>query len=137
MELLAKAEENTAVILCDRGTIDGLAYGPGSARSFFQDLITEKAEEFGRYATMIHVETPPAASYTTNHIRHESPRQAHEIDGAIRQCWEGHPNRFVIPSARKFLEKAAIAIEVIRNQVPPCCRTHAHPELENLKNKVE
>ena len=83
-------------------------------------------QELARYSAVIHIETPPPAVYTNNNIRHESPQQAQEINEKLKQAWASHPNRFLVHSSGNFLEKAEAALEVIRNQVPVCCRTHSH-----------
>lgn len=53
---------NPAVVLCDRGTLDGLAYWPGAAEDFWSSLNTTEATEFSRYDAVIHLRTPSADS---------------------------------------------------------------------------
>ncbi len=125
MERLALADK-PAIILCDRGTVDGLAYWPSSRQAFFRGVETTMRQELGRYAAVVHIETAPLSAYTKNTIRHESPHQADEINERLKKAWQSHPNRFLIHSSGNFLEKAGAALEVIRNQVPACCRTHSH-----------
>ena len=125
MERLAVADR-PAMILCDRGTIDGLAYWPFSRQAFFRSVETTMRQELARYSAVVHIETPPSSVYTNNTIRHESSHQADEINEKLRQAWESHSNRFLVHSSGNFLEKAEAALEVIRNQMPVCCRTHSH-----------
>ena len=40
---------NPAIVLCDRGTVDGLAYWPGPPEEFWSSLDTTLDEELGRY----------------------------------------------------------------------------------------
>jgi predicted ATPase len=51
---------NPAIVLCDRGTIDGLAYWPGPAEEFWSSLGTTLQTELARYDAVIHLRTPPA-----------------------------------------------------------------------------
>ena len=80
MEHLAAAEEDAAVILCDRGTVDGLAYWPGTSRGLFGRHATTLAEELARYAAVIHVETPGPAAYERAGARVESMPEAKRIE---------------------------------------------------------
>jgi hypothetical protein len=49
---------NAAVVLCDRGTLDGLAYWPGAPGDFWAPLGTDRAQELVRYDAVIHLRTP-------------------------------------------------------------------------------
>jgi predicted ATPase len=95
------------VILCDRGTLDGLAYWPGDERDFFRDLDTSLDAELARYHAVIHLRTPPPGNgYDhSNPVRTESPEEAAAIDARILEVWSGHPNRFVVESTVRFLDK--------------------------------
>jgi predicted ATPase len=119
-------EPRPAMILCDRGAIDGLAYWPGSQASFFEEFDTTLEEQVARYSAVIHVEVPKAAWYRKNGIRRESVAQARAIDRKIARLWRHHPQQIMIGAEAGFIEKAAHAIELLRQQVPPCCRTHLH-----------
>jgi predicted ATPase len=62
-ELEAAADaENAAVVLCDRGTVDGAAYWAGEG-DLFSAVGTTRAIEMARYDAVIHLRTPtsPAA----------------------------------------------------------------------------
>jgi predicted ATPase len=123
LESSAEAANNAAIVLCDRGTVDGFAYWPGP-EDFWREVGTTRVAELRRYAAVIHLR-PPAAGAGYNHLnplRIESAGQAAVIDERIFLAWEGHPRRFLIESAPSFLEKAARALEVIREELPPCCR---------------
>ncbi len=126
MERLAAAVDDAAVILCDRGTIDGLAYWPGSSRGLLGHHGTTLHDELARYAAVIHVETAGPDSYERTGTRVESVEQARIIDARIRQAWNSHPLRYVISSSSNFLDKATLALELVRAQIPACCRTHPH-----------
>ena len=58
---------------------------------------------------------------------------AAEIDDRILRAWETHPRRFVVESAAEFLDKAAKTIEILRSEMPECCRRHAIPALRAVQ----
>jgi hypothetical protein len=123
VERLALEEGQSAVGLCDRGTLDGLAYWPGTAESFWQELGTTAEDELGRYAAVIHLETPPAnGGYNNqNPARAESALEAKVINDRILGAWKDHPRRFVIPSTTDFLDKTIAALKCIASELPSCC----------------
>ena len=77
---------------------------------------------------MIHLRTPPAASYNRdNPLRIESAAEAREIDERINQAWHAHPRRIVIDPEDDFLGKAAKALDALRTELPTCCRDYVLP----------
>ncbi len=124
LENLACEEKKAALLLCDRGTVDGLAYWPGSEEEFWHEVGTCKEREFSKYAVVIHLRTP-GKHQGYNHInpvRLESPEAAAIIDGNIEKAWKGHPKLFFVDSENEFLSKVELAIELIRQELPDCCR---------------
>lgn len=120
-------ESQPAVVLCDRGTIDGLAYWPGPPGAFFQGLGTTVEDEMKRYASVIHIEVPKSAAlYHKNGIRRETVAQARAIDRHIARLWRSHPRQTLVSAQAGFIDKAGYAIELLRSEVPQCCRTHLH-----------
>lgn len=126
LERIAIGEEVSAVALCDRGTIDGLAYWPGTEEEFWDIAGTTKDAEFQRYAAVIHLRSPHRdQGYNYNNpMRIETPNEANEIDQRLFRAWKGHPNHFVIGSEDSFLVKAEKAISILQDQLPDCCRMH-------------
>ena len=122
---------NPTIVLCDRGTLDGLAYWPGSVGDFWTSARTTVGEELARYDAVIHLRTPALEhGYNQqNPLRTESATAAAEIDARILSAWEMHPRRFVVESSASFLDKAARAIDILRNEMPDCCKTHGVPSL--------
>lgn len=112
-----------AIVLCDRGTVDGVAYWPGEAADFWSSLGTEARLELARYDAVIHLRTPPPGrGYNhRNPLRTETPAAAAEIDARILQAWADHPRRFVVESSARFLDKATRAIAILHGEVPECC----------------
>lgn len=129
LELTADAD-NAAVVLCDRGTVDGAAYwtGPGS---LWSAVGTTWEAELARYHAVIHLRTPtePDAYGRDNPLRVESLSEAGEIDARIAESWAPHPRRFMVEATPDFLTKAARALDLLRGEVPACCRHHVKPFL--------
>ncbi len=125
LEYLAHQEPQVAIALCDRGTLDGLAYWPLKRSQFFEYTGTSREEEMRRYAAVIHL-APPTQSggYRQEGIRVESAEEARRIDARISAAWSGHPKLFHVASTDDFFRKASQALSLIRDLLPPCCREH-------------
>jgi predicted ATPase len=122
MQRMAIEEGGAAMILCDRGTLDGLAYWPGTEREYFDDIATTRDAELARYTTVIHLRTPSLAQgYVASPFRVETAAEAAALDDRILAAWAGHPRRLVIPSAGDFLAKLAHTLAALRDEVPACC----------------
>ena len=127
LETVALENGRSAVILCDRGTLDGIAYWPGSRRAFCTEFGIDYRKELLRYSAVIHVEVPHEAwGYEKNRIRNESAEQAQEIDLRIARAWQEHPRVLNVSAQAGFLDKLACAIELLRGELPACCQTHLH-----------
>lgn len=125
-ELEASVEsDNVAILLCDRGTIDGEAYWPGTD-DMWAEVRTTKENELSRYHAVIHIRTPGSSlGYNQeNPLRVEDNVEALAIDERIAQAWSAHPRRHVVDSTPRFLDKAARVIETLRSEMPECCRRH-------------
>lgn len=124
----AAAGDAPAILLCDRGTVDGAAYWPGPGE-LWSALGTTRAEQLARYFAVIHLRTPPAAGgyNQQNPLRIESALEAATIDDRILAAWEGHPNRHVVEASSDFLTKAQAAIAIVRQLLPACCHAAAAP----------
>jgi predicted ATPase len=131
-ELEAAAEaSDAAIVLCDRGTIDGTAYWPGPA-DLWSSVGTSLEQELARYDAVIHLRTP-AFDRGYNHanpLRIESAAEAIAIDERIAAAWAAHPRRFVVDSTPDFFAKARSGVGILREQLPECCRRHVVPSLD-------
>lgn len=129
-ELESTAEGvDAAVVLCDRGTVDGVAYWPGPG-DFWAEVGTTREEQLARYDAVIHLRTPPIDSgYNhVNRLRIETAAEAHVVDEHILAAWTGHPRRMVIDAAPDFFAKATRALTVLLAEFPPCCRDATRAE---------
>ncbi len=124
IENLITEENNTVVALCDRGTLDSLAYWPLSEELFWEELNTTKEKELSKYSAVIHLHPPLKSNgyNRQNPLRIETDIEAAEIDKRIMKAWEGHPNRFFVSSEEDFLVKMAKASQIIRKYIPDCCK---------------
>jgi len=123
LQRMTLEEGHAALILCDRGTLDGLAYWPGAPETYFDALGSTREQELARYYAVLHLRTPPAHNgYShANPYRTETAEEAARLDGAILAAWAGHPRRFVIDSEPDFFVKLAKALSLIHELLPACC----------------
>ncbi|MES2800968.1 MAG: AAA family ATPase [Bdellovibrionota bacterium] len=116
-------EKKWSLGLCDRGTLDGLAYWPGSEAEFFESLNTTMAKEYSKYQAVIHLRAPAAKDYNhQNPERIEPAEKAALIDRRIHDVWKGHSSYIEIQSTEYFSEKIYEAIKAINPFLPACCR---------------
>ena len=117
--------QNPAVILCDRGTVDGGAYWRGEP-DLWTCVGTTLAEQLSRYSAVIHLRVPSAdGGYDrSNPLRVENADEARAIDSRIAALWSKHPSYFSIEPQSTFIEKAAKVLEEMKKQIPECCTHH-------------
>lgn len=126
MQRLVLDEKKWSMGLCDRGTLDGLAYWPGKQSEYFSAIDTTTEQEFQKYKAVIHLRSPSVAKGYNfqNPIRVESAELAGKIDQEIHEVWKAHPNYSQIESTDNFIEKVQRAANQIQSYVPDCCRVH-------------
>ena len=123
LEELALGCPGVALALCDRGTLDGLAYWPGEPEAYWAELGTSRDEQLARYAAVIHLDVPPIEhGYAKTPMRIESAEEAEAIDARIARAWSGHPRVTHVDSRADFLEKMNEGARVLQSLAPPCCR---------------
>ena len=120
--------QNSAVTLCDRGTVDGGAYWTGKP-DLWTSVGTTLANQVARYAAVIHMRVPQGGvGYNySNPLRVESPEEAARIDRRIVELWKDHPNYTSVASEESFIAKAGKVLDVLKEQIPECCRHHIIP----------
>ena len=109
------AEENAAIVLCDRGTPDGAAYWPGPG-TLWEAVGTTHEAEIARYSAVIHLRTPSASNGYNyrNPLRTETVAEAIEIDRRIGGLWSSHPAYTEVPATDDFLVKTRQTLELSR-----------------------
>ncbi len=115
LESLVKLQSKKAkLIVCDRGSLDGIAYWPKSETDFFNSLNTNRKTEIDRYQWVLHLDTAPKKFYdTTNPVRTENFLQAQRLNSRVRRAWRDHPQRFIITDQEDFMTKLRHALTVI------------------------
>ncbi|MCM2353132.1 MAG: ATP-binding protein [Pseudobdellovibrio sp.] len=120
-------EENKWTVgLCDRGTLDGLAYWPGQPEDYLRALGTTLQQELNQYYGVIHLRVPSLTNgyNRQNPVRTETAEVAAAIDGRIHEVWKSHPNYYQISSAATFADKINESIELMSTFLPECCQNH-------------
>ena len=119
LERIALATPSERIVLCDRGTLDGLAYWPFEPARYFTDLHTTLDVELARYDAVIHLRTPPVTNgYHKDALRIEAAEEAARIDARLLDVWAEHPRRFVVESTPDFFDKARRAIAILHQMLP-------------------
>ncbi|MCB9026414.1 MAG: ATP-binding protein [Bdellovibrionaceae bacterium] len=117
LENVFELENPEKTLICDRGTLDGLAYWPESEELFFDQNGTNLQDELVRYDVVIHLEVARQKDYNSDHsdIRVESYEKALLIDAEIKKAWEAHPRRYIIKSNhdRDFIDRLKVAHHLV------------------------
>lgn len=115
-------DTDAALILFDRGLVDGSAYWPGPG-DFWSEVGSPRSAALSRYDAVVHLRSPDGTNGYghQNPLRTESAAEARAIDDRILAAWEGHPRRYIIEATPDFLAKAQAALTIIRGEIPACC----------------
>ncbi len=108
------------VLLCDRGTIDGAAYWPDGAESFFEAMGTTHDDELARYDMVLFFETAAVGDIEFeggNRYRVEDNTAAVELDRRLRELWSAHPGYNFVAHQRSFLAKLTRALTILGDVV--------------------
>lgn len=96
------------ILLCDRGTLDGVVYWPENPNQFFEQLNTSMEKELSRYDAVIFFETAAVGGLSIeggNPARIESLQEALTLDRRMKEIWSKHPNFVFIPNDLSFIKK--------------------------------
>lgn len=102
------------ILICDRGTVDGAAYWPDEAETFFTELSTSIEQELARYDAVLFFETAAVGGVSIeggNPIRIESLEQAIILDQKLKALWSQHPHFIFIPHQKSFIKKINLALD--------------------------
>ncbi|MEK6773442.1 MAG: ATP-binding protein [Bdellovibrionota bacterium] len=114
IENLIIEDFSAPLIVCDRGSLDSIAYWPYSEEDFFKQIDSTRESELNRYDWVLHLDTASSDYYdSSNPIRTESHAEAVLLNERIRKAWTGHPQRLIISEDTDFLTKMAKSIGVI------------------------
>lgn len=104
------------VLLCDRGTVDGAAYWPDGAESFFDAMGTTHEAELARYDMVLFFETAAVGDIDFeggNRYRVEDNADAVALDRRLRELWSPHPGYNFVAHETSFLAKLARALSIL------------------------
>jgi predicted ATPase len=116
-ERIYEVQSTEKILLCDRGTLDGLAYWPNSEKSFFEAIDSSFATELSRYDAVIFFETAAQANEcitSNNPYRNESNEKAIELDKKLERIWSKHPRFFKVKSESSFMKKITNGIDLLK-----------------------
>jgi len=121
LEDMSSALDNARLYLCDRGTLDNIAYWPESAaESFLKSVGSTMKKEIARYDMVIHLRPPKKSDvYKLSGTRIEDHKGALELDKRTEEAWSAHPRRFVISDEPDFLIKVEKALKIIEEEMGP------------------
>ncbi len=120
LEAVFERSNPGSCLLCDRGTLDSIAYWPNGPETFFKEINSSFEQELDRYDAVIFFETAAASgdSITSNNPqRTETAKQAIELDQKLQAIWSRHPNYHFIPSGNSFVEKVQKGLSTIESLV--------------------
>jgi len=101
-------------LICDRGSLDALAYWPGNEPDFFASIESTMEAEIARYQWVMHLETASPHDYKVSSIRTENVVEAERLNNRVKQAWRLHPQRIIIPNSSDFPTKIHAAIQIVR-----------------------
>ncbi|MDX1301383.1 AAA family ATPase [Photobacterium sp.] len=120
LEDIQKNKYPNRLLVCDRGTLDGLAYWPGTEENFFQEVNSNFENEIVRYDAVIFFESAAASGHdisSNNPVRNETSKQAAELDKKLQDIWSKHPHYYFVGSSESFVRKIMFGIMTIENVI--------------------
>ena len=120
IERVLTARGKPAVILCDRGTMDGSVYVPSDE---FKRIMEERRTDVvqlrdHRYNAIFHLVTAADGAedfYTleNNKVRTETTEQARHVDRMTQSAWVGSPHLYVLDNSTDFEGKMSRLVDII------------------------
>lgn len=102
------------LLVCDRGSLDSLAYWPDTEEHFFKTIGSTREKELAKYDWLLHLDTAFETDYdTSNPIRTEDFNEAMLLNEKIKKAWEGHPRRVIFTAEKDFFTKMRNATDIV------------------------
>ncbi len=120
LEDIHKIQYPNRLLVCDRGSLDGLAYWPNSESDFFKQVHSTFESELERYDAVIFFESAAASGKdisSNNPTRHESLEQAEKLDKKLQRIWSKHPHFYFVGSSESFVRKIMFGIMTLENVI--------------------
>ncbi|PWI32579.1 hypothetical protein DI392_14245 [Vibrio albus] len=117
-EEIYKSQFPDRLLVCDRGSLDGLAYWPDTESDFFENINSTFEQEIARYDAVIFFESAAATGHdisSNNPIRNESSKQAAQLDQKLQKIWSRHPQYYFVASSDSFVRKIMFGIMTLEN----------------------
>ena len=118
MENLISTQNPADALICDRGTLDGLAYWPNSEESFFKIINSSFEKELSQYSAVIFFQTAACSGgdiTSNNPYRSEDNDEAINLDHRLQEIWKKHPHFYLIKSNESFADKVAEGVNTIKS----------------------
>lgn len=110
-----------SLLICDRGSIDGAAYWPGShPGEFFKAQGTSLKRELARYDAVLFFESAAMGGMAIdggNPVRNESLAEAMTLDARLRGLWSQHSRFVLVPHNPSFFKKLSAGLTAMENIV--------------------
>jgi predicted ATPase len=123
-EKVLKARGKPAILLCDRGLMDGAVYiSDDDFEAMLQERDTNRVQiRDHRYDACFHLVTAAdgaEAFYTldNNQVRTESRDDAIQVDRRTQAVWLGHPHLYVIDNSTDFEGKLKRLVDIVSKLV--------------------
>lgn len=120
LEDIHKLQYPGRLLVCDRGSLDGLAYWPNSESDFFKQVNSSFDKEIARYDAVIFFESAAASGKdisSNNPTRNESLAQAAKLDKKLQRIWSRHPHFYFVGSSESFVRKIMFGIMTLENVI--------------------
>lgn len=120
LEDVQSARYPDRILLCDRGTIDGAAYWPGSPDDYFAAVGTTLEDELARYDAVLFFESAAVGGIRIeggNAARIEDIDEAVAIDDRLHTLWSKHPRFTVVSHNASFFQKMTFGLAILENIV--------------------
>ncbi len=110
-----------AMLVMDRGTVDGSAYWPDGPEAYWHDLNTTHQRELTRYDRVILLESAATIGIydgdASNAIRFESAAEAVEAGQLLAQLWAAHPHLSIVPANPDFNAKITLVRKLLTDSL--------------------
>ncbi|MDF2154862.1 AAA family ATPase [Vibrio sp. CAU 1672] len=120
LEDMHKIQYPDRLLVCDRGSLDGLAYWPGSESDYFQNVGSTFEAEIARYDAVIFFESAATTGHditSNNPVRNESSEQAALLDRKLHKIWSRHPQFYFVASSESFVRKIMFGIMTLEGVI--------------------
>lgn len=115
-DMFLRQAPKDAIVVFDRGLLDGAAYWPGGVADFFSEFGGSQQQMFRRYDAVVHMESASVGGYEisdNNATRREEAAEAVALDSSLKKLWREHPNYRAVPHASFVGDKITSGIALV------------------------